>query len=289
MTTASLLRGTAARTRPAARATGRVGRVLLSALLGPAWRAVRRDPLGVTRRTAPVLVALAIVAGATGQGERHPAPWFGVGPAADAAPAPTPGPSVAEARERADPVVFGLQAELADRGYYGGAIDGIAGSRTRAAIRAWQADQGLQPTGTPDQALLARIRAGASDLPSRARTTPLPRFAAERDGVGEGRTGSGGTGNDGTGDDGTGASADPIATGSLPDGPSGTADGAAAAELSLLVQRGLVAWGADIAVDGVVGPRTREAMADYRGANGLGETATDAAIAAHMRAAGLLP
>jgi len=42
------------------------------------------------------------------------------------------------------------QRVLSQRGYYRGAIDGIIGPQTRAAIRAWQADVGLPVTGNLD-------------------------------------------------------------------------------------------------------------------------------------------
>jgi len=46
------------------------------------------------------------------------------------------------------------QSELAQRGYYQGAIDGVIGSDSREAIRAFQAAQGLPVTGAIDTKLL---------------------------------------------------------------------------------------------------------------------------------------
>ena len=274
----------------AAREVGSFVRIVLGRMVGAVLGAVRRDPGAALRRVAPVAVALAVIGGATGQGERHAAPWFDapaarVSAVADDAPAARPGSEPMEiaatdgapddaAGGRADPVVFGLQAELADLGFYEGAIDGVAGSRTRAAIRAWQASRGLPQTGIADETVLARMRAGASDVP-RARSTaandvprPLPVTRPS-----------------------AGPATDPVATGSLEPNavPSEAPDGAAdAEELALDIQRGLVAWGADIAVDGVIGPQTRAVMADYRGANGLAP-GTDADLVAHMREGGLIP
>ena len=51
-------------------------------------------------------------------------------------------------------LVEDVQAELARRGYYSGDIDGLAGSRTRAAIVAFQQDAGQSVTGLVDQGLL---------------------------------------------------------------------------------------------------------------------------------------
>ena len=303
--------------RDAALRGGREGGTLLAILGRGAVGALRRDPGAAARRAVPLALALAVLATATGQSERHPAPWFaGDAPtaAANGAPVETAAPRFASSDaapsaaaradgeqaegergdgERADPVVFGLQAELTDRGFYRGAIDGIAGSRTRAAIRAWQRSEGLPETGRADEGTLARVRAGASDLPrpavasAPASALPVPRPAPSREPT------------------------DPVATGSVPNAepvaarPAGAApaaateaanageDGADAVDgeadaVPLALQRGLVAWGADIAVDGVIGPRTRRALDEYRGANGLGEMA-DAALAAHMRRTGLLP
>jgi localization factor PodJL len=47
-----------------------------------------------------------------------------------------------------------VQSELAQRGYYKGAIDGVIGSDSREAIRAFQAAQGLPVTGAIDTKLL---------------------------------------------------------------------------------------------------------------------------------------
>ncbi|MGU3537424.1 lytic murein transglycosylase [Methylobacterium sp. A54F] len=52
-----------------------------------------------------------------------------------------------------------LQARLAERGFSAGGVDGKIGPRTRAAVRAYQAAQGLPPDGYADPALLERIRA----------------------------------------------------------------------------------------------------------------------------------
>ena len=47
-----------------------------------------------------------------------------------------------------------VQSELAQRGYYQGAIDGVIGSDSREAIRGFQAAQGLPVTGIIDSKLL---------------------------------------------------------------------------------------------------------------------------------------
>jgi len=47
-----------------------------------------------------------------------------------------------------------VQRELRARGYYGGAIDGAIGPRSREAIRAYQSDYGLHITGDINRQLL---------------------------------------------------------------------------------------------------------------------------------------
>jgi hypothetical protein len=51
-----------------------------------------------------------------------------------------------------------VQRSLALLGYYEGAVDGIAGSGTAKAIRAFQADVGLEPDGAIGAAVLALLR-----------------------------------------------------------------------------------------------------------------------------------
>ena len=55
-------------------------------------------------------------------------------------------------------VEYDVQSELARKGYYGGVIDGVIGSQTRAAIRTYQVDRGIPVTGRIDGALLRSLR-----------------------------------------------------------------------------------------------------------------------------------
>lgn len=50
-----------------------------------------------------------------------------------------------------------VQRELARQGYYQGAIDGVIGPRSRAAIRAYQARNGICVSGQIDSALLRSL------------------------------------------------------------------------------------------------------------------------------------
>ena len=54
-------------------------------------------------------------------------------------------------------VVADVQGALSRKGYYTGAVDGAMGPRSRAAIRAWQADVGLPVTGTLNTATLRSL------------------------------------------------------------------------------------------------------------------------------------
>lgn len=52
----------------------------------------------------------------------------------------------------------GVQAALKAQGFYKGAIDGLYGPGTRAALEAFQRKEGLTVTGQPDAATLVRLR-----------------------------------------------------------------------------------------------------------------------------------
>lgn len=55
-------------------------------------------------------------------------------------------------------LMLDIQRELADRGFYDGAVDGIAGPRAAQAIRNFEKAHGLKITGEPSVALLEKIR-----------------------------------------------------------------------------------------------------------------------------------
>jgi membrane-bound lytic murein transglycosylase B len=63
-----------------------------------------------------------------------------------------------------------LQTLLNGLGYDAGAPDGLFGSRTRVAVRGFQADQNLAADGFPTLALLERVRARAGITPEPVRT-----------------------------------------------------------------------------------------------------------------------
>jgi peptidoglycan hydrolase-like protein with peptidoglycan-binding domain len=77
-------------------------------------------------------------------------------------------------------LILAIQRELKQKGYETGTQDGLAGLVTRAAIMAYEWDNGLAITAEPSQALLQQILLGASaGLPgSKSGQTPGP--AAEQ-------------------------------------------------------------------------------------------------------------
>ena len=99
-----------------------------------------------------------------GLGPEPPRPEDGSGPepaaataaataAVAEAPSPAPPPAV-----RGDPLVFRIQGALIDLGYDPGERDGDPGSRTRDAVRQFEADQGFRRRGRPDERTLRRLR-----------------------------------------------------------------------------------------------------------------------------------
>lgn len=89
-------------------------------------------------------------------------------PAIDAAPPAPAGPSRDEVRQ--------AQQELARLGYDAGVADGIAGRRTRSAVRDFQEDAGLTVDGEITPALLAAL--AAAPTPAQAAAAPPTQPAA---------------------------------------------------------------------------------------------------------------
>lgn len=55
-------------------------------------------------------------------------------------------------------MIIAVQRELAQRGYYDGALDGLPGPRTEQAIKEFEQNNGLRVTGEPNEQLLNHIR-----------------------------------------------------------------------------------------------------------------------------------
>lgn len=60
-------------------------------------------------------------------------------------------------RDAGGATVREIQRRLAALGYYAGAVDGVVGPMTRAAIRGFQKSEGLETTGAADRALLRAL------------------------------------------------------------------------------------------------------------------------------------
>lgn len=152
-------------------------------------------------------------------------------------------PAAASAPAR-NPLVADIQAELSAKGLYPGDIDGLMGPQSEGAIRAYEKQAGLPVTGKPSSQLLMSLLAKAKpaaksvDLPKQPPAPPLKADARKTEPV--------------------------------------TMPAPAVAEQSDLVRRiqsGLsnIAY-ADIAVDGVAGSQTRNAIRAFEKHYRLPET-----------------
>ena len=95
----------------------------------------------------------------------HPAPLFS-GHAAPTLSFGSDGPAGAATAGAGDGLVRDVQAALADLGYYGGPIDGVDGAATASAIGAFEAANGIAPTGAVSEALLARALTASPRAPA---------------------------------------------------------------------------------------------------------------------------
>lgn len=125
-------------------------------MMAKVGRHARRRPLDSFAMVLAAIAAVAIVTNALGlQNGAHPAPLYGAaprGPAAEEAARTRHG-----AEQRANPLIGDIQEELQRRGIYDGAVDGVPGERTHAAIRSFQIAAGLRPTGEATEELLAAL------------------------------------------------------------------------------------------------------------------------------------
>ena len=159
------------------------------------------------RHPRDTLVALAAAAAMTAiivnslflQPGPHPAPFFSIrSPIAESEPTgtvvmlPRPRPVIAEparavapaaaqGRTRGD-IVTDIQRELARRGFYDGAVDGLYGAKTDAAIRDFEQAAGIRTPGEVGETLLQAIQRSTvkSKLAALA-PTATPAAAPRRD------------------------------------------------------------------------------------------------------------
>jgi peptidoglycan hydrolase-like protein with peptidoglycan-binding domain len=170
---------------------GQRGRYLFRAL---GWS--RRDAVGFmvgAFATIAILINVLLM-----QSGSHPAPMFKNAPVAvkpvavtDSIPAAVPRPRPVEPAPASRPVepapakvaappaprmpgeiINDIQRELARRGYYDGAVDGLYGPRTDAAIRDFEQAAALKPSTEPNEALLQAIVRAPAKLAKVAPAAP---------------------------------------------------------------------------------------------------------------------
>jgi peptidoglycan hydrolase-like protein with peptidoglycan-binding domain len=98
-------------------------------------------------------------------------------------PVPTP-PKLAAAPPPRTPgeIIIDIQRELSHRGYYDGALDGLYGPKTDAAIRDFEHASGLKPSAQPNEVLLQTIiRSPSKAAKGVTGSTPVPRPIGARD------------------------------------------------------------------------------------------------------------
>jgi peptidoglycan hydrolase-like protein with peptidoglycan-binding domain len=147
----------------------------------------RRDAVGFAVgvcATIAILVNVLLM-----QAGPHPAPMFkatavAVKTAARESPAvprprpveqsPAPAPKASAAVRTPGEIITDIQRELARRGYYDGAVDGLYGPRTDAAIREFEQAAGLKPSTEPNEALLQAINRSSAKATKTAVVAPGP-------------------------------------------------------------------------------------------------------------------
>jgi peptidoglycan hydrolase-like protein with peptidoglycan-binding domain len=136
---------------------------------------------------------------------------------------------VKDAEPQADPVVRDIQSALQDMAMYDGSVDGVAGPKTLAAIRAFQKRAGLEPNGKAGAPLLDAIRTAS---------VPTPKLPVSKLKV--------------------------VKTKAEPQKPPVVAEGPAASDISR-IQAALKRNGFDgIDADGIAGTRTRDAVRAFQ-------------------------
>jgi peptidoglycan hydrolase-like protein with peptidoglycan-binding domain len=131
----------------------------------------------------------------------HPAPIFkaGLAPAAKpiamtetpTATIPRPRPAELASAKVASPpaprapgeIITDIQRELARRGFYDGAVDGLYGPKTDGAIRDFEQMAGLKPSPEPNEALLQAITRSPAKMAKGAGAAPPVRPPAVRNDV----------------------------------------------------------------------------------------------------------
>jgi peptidoglycan hydrolase-like protein with peptidoglycan-binding domain len=225
-----------------------------------AGEGVLRNPLAVGGTTA-FLVAFSFVSANAlwYQPHFHGGAFFSTRAMAPAAPqraaAPAPAPDATLGR---------VQAALSELKFYAGAVDGLSGPQTRKAIEDYQKSAGLNPSGTLDDALLARLGIAGHAPAAAVSTGPVPPERAPQ----------------------------PMARPSIDTATTQSVEPGAAPDVvarNIRIQAGLKAFGNDaIELDGIIGPRTKAAIREFQSLFGLAVTGEpDEALLTKMRQVGL--
>lgn len=101
---------------------------------------------------------------------------------AEAAPAPAAPAAAAPAARGRSEIVADVQRELVRRKLYDGAVDGVTGPKTEAAIRRFETEARLAVTGEASEALLAKLKRGgpAATAAARPQAPAAPAPAPQR-------------------------------------------------------------------------------------------------------------
>jgi peptidoglycan hydrolase-like protein with peptidoglycan-binding domain len=103
--------------------------------------------------------------------QAEPAP---VATLAASAKVAAPAPAKAAASRTPGEIIGDIQRELARRGYYDGAVDGLYGPKTDGAIRDFEQAAGLKPSSEPNEALLQAIARAPAKLAKGTSGAPRP-------------------------------------------------------------------------------------------------------------------
>ena len=158
---------------PSRRSQADVGRGLLAATIARHPREFVGIVMAVAATAVIFVNALFLQSGP------HPAPIFATRPFMTPLPRPHPGAAPAPAPNASAPsqaqIVAEIQRELAARGFYQGALDGIWGGKTDLAARQFAQAAGLSIDPAPNENLLRAITAAkAASPPTPSVKAPAP-------------------------------------------------------------------------------------------------------------------
>lgn len=89
------------------------------------------------------------------------------------------GAAPAAAAPAGDPLLADIQALLKHKGFYGGEVDGLMGPMSTNAIRNWQRKAGIEETGAPSEAVLETLKHGGRIEPIVPRPEARPEARPE--------------------------------------------------------------------------------------------------------------